>query len=147
MAKILAVTGASGSQGGGVVNIMKQTPGWTIRALTRNPASEAAKALRDEDGVEVVQADYDDVESLKRAFCGVHAVFAVTNWWEHLFRGKTQAEAGEMEEQQGMNLARAAAATETLEHYIWSTTPSAKKQLGEDHTTPHSKCIKGVTIT
>jgi hypothetical protein len=53
----------------------------------------------------------------------------VTNWWEHLAQGKTQDEAGEIEEEQGMKLARAAAATPTLEHYIWSTTPSAKRKV------------------
>lgn len=70
---------------------------------------------------------------------GVHAVFAVTNWWEHLFRGKTQEEAGEVEERQGMNIARAAAKTAGLEHYIWSTCPSARKQFEGKHMTPHSK--------
>jgi hypothetical protein len=68
---------------------------------------------------------------------GVHAVFAVTQWWEHLFKGKTQDEAGEIEERQGMNLARAAAATRTVEHYIWSTTPSAKEMFNGRLLTPH----------
>lgn len=134
--KIIAVTGATGSQGGGVVNVMKKVPGWKVRALTRNPASEAAKKLANE-GVEVVQADFDDESSLMRAFEGVHAVFAVTNWWEHLFQGKTQDEAGEIEEEQGMKLARAAAATESLEHYVWSTTPSAKRRFKGKLLTPH----------
>lgn len=57
---------------------------------------------------------------------GVHAIFAVTNWWEYLFSGKSQDEAGEIEHQQGMNLARAAAKTSSLEHYIWSSLPSAE---------------------
>jgi NAD(P)-dependent dehydrogenase (short-subunit alcohol dehydrogenase family) len=66
-AKIIAVTGATGSQGGGVVNIMKKTNGWKVRALTRNPESDAAKKLTTE-GVEVVQADFDNEDSLKKAF-------------------------------------------------------------------------------
>lgn len=65
--KIIAVTGATGNQGGGVVNIMKNVPGWTVRAVTRNLASEAAKKLAAE-GIEVVQADFDDEESLVTAF-------------------------------------------------------------------------------
>jgi NADP-dependent 3-hydroxy acid dehydrogenase YdfG len=65
--KIIAVTGATGSQGGGVVNIMKKTPGWKVRALTRNPESDAAKKLV-ADGVEVVQADFDDESSLQKSF-------------------------------------------------------------------------------
>lgn len=134
--KIIAVTGATGSQGGGVVNIMKKTPGWRVRALTRNPESDAAKRLA-ADGIEVVQADFVDEESLLKAFEGVHAVFAVTNWWESLLQGKSQDESGEIEERQGMNIARAAAATRTVEHYLWSTTPSAKRRFWGKLTAPH----------
>jgi uncharacterized protein YbjT (DUF2867 family) len=65
--KIIAVTGATGAQGGGVVNIMKKTPGWKVRALTRNVESDAAKKLLAE-GIEVVQADFDDQGSLQTAF-------------------------------------------------------------------------------
>ncbi|PSN59356.1 NAD(P)-binding protein [Corynespora cassiicola Philippines] len=134
--KIIAVTGATGSQGGGVVNVMKNTPGWKVRAITRNPESDAAKKLVAE-GIDVIQASFDDEVSLTKAFEGVSAIFAVTNWWEHLFRGKTQAESGEIEEEQGMNIARAAAAISTLEHYIWSTTPSAKRVFKGKLITPH----------
>ncbi|RDI76646.1 hypothetical protein Vi05172_g13352 [Venturia inaequalis] len=134
--KIIAVTGATGSQGGGVVNVMKKTPGWKVRAITRNPVSEAAKKLEAE-GVEVVQASFNDEVSLAKAFEGVHAVFAVTNWWEHLAQGKSQDESGVLEEEQGMNIARAAASTDTLEHYIWSTTPSAKRKFKGELLTPH----------
>lgn len=136
MAKIIAVTGATGSQGGGVVNVMKKTPGWQVRAVTRNPQSDAAKKLAAE-GIEVVQANMDDEASLKAAFAGASAVFAVTNWWEHLFSGKGPDEAGEIEEEQGMRLARAAAAEPKLEHYLWSTTPSAKRKLKGEMVTPH----------
>jgi hypothetical protein len=67
----------------------------------------------------------------------VRAIYAVTNWWEHLFSGKSQDESGVIEEEQGMKLARAAAATDTLEHYIWSTTPSAKRMFKGKLLTPH----------
>lgn len=67
MSKIIAVTGATGSQGGGVVNVMRKTPGWTVRAVTRNPTSEAAKKLAAA-GVEVVQASFDNEASLVNAF-------------------------------------------------------------------------------
>lgn len=65
------------------------------------------------------------------------AIFAVTNWWEHLFGGKSPEESGDIEEEQGMKLARAAAAQPTLEHYLWSTTPSAKRRFKGEHLTPH----------
>jgi hypothetical protein len=61
----------------------------------------------------------------------------VTNWWESLFSGKSQWEAGDIEECHGMNLARAAARTPTLEHYLWSTQPSAKRQFPGRLETPH----------
>lgn len=65
--KIIAVTGATGAQGGGVVNVMKKTPGWKVRAVTRNPESDAAKKLA-ADGIEVVAADFNDEASLVKAF-------------------------------------------------------------------------------
>ncbi|KAH9900528.1 NAD(P)-binding protein [Xylariomycetidae sp. FL2044] len=136
--KIIAVTGAIGAQGGGVVNIMSKTPGWRVRAVTRNPATEAAKKLADR-GIEVVQASFDDEASLVAAFKDVHAVFAVTNWWESLFSGKSQDESGEIEERHGMAIARAAAQqTSTVEHYFWSTTPSARRDFDDgEHVVPH----------
>ena len=52
--KILAVFGATGAQGGAVVETMINVPGWKLRALTRNPDSSKGKALADR-GVEVVK--------------------------------------------------------------------------------------------
>jgi NAD(P)-dependent dehydrogenase (short-subunit alcohol dehydrogenase family) len=65
--KIIAVTGATGSQGGGVVNVMKKTHGWKVRAITRNVGGDAAKNLAEE-GIEVFQAEFDDEKSLLAAF-------------------------------------------------------------------------------
>jgi uncharacterized protein YbjT (DUF2867 family) len=115
---------------------MKKNPGWKVRAITRNPDSDAARKLTAE-GIEVVKADFEDEASLRVAFEGAHAVFAVTNWWEALFQGKSQHESGEIEERHGMNLARAAAATRTVDHYIWSTTPSAKRRFWGKLEAPH----------
>jgi uncharacterized protein YbjT (DUF2867 family) len=67
MAKIIAVTGATGAQGGGVVNGLIGEKGWKVRAITRNPNGDAAKALA-EKGAEVVSANYDDESSLAKAF-------------------------------------------------------------------------------
>lgn len=67
MTKTIAITGATGAQGGGVANVMRMATGWTVRAVTRNPRSEAAKRLTGQ-GIEVVQADFDDEDSLARAF-------------------------------------------------------------------------------
>ena len=67
MTKIIAVIGATGQQGGGVVNVLSKTPGWKVRAITRNPSGEKAKQL-EALGVEVVQANANDEASLVKAF-------------------------------------------------------------------------------
>ena len=112
-AKTIAVIGATGAQGGGLARAILDDPegGFRCRALTRNPDSEAARALADR-GAEVVQADLDDVESLQRAFDGAYGAFCVTNFWEHFSPDKERAQAS--------NLAEAAKSA-GLQHVIWST--------------------------
>ena len=63
--KVLAVVGATGAQGGGLVRAIGADPGsgFSARALTRDVNSEKAKALA-KLGAEVVAADLDDVECL-----------------------------------------------------------------------------------
>jgi uncharacterized protein YbjT (DUF2867 family) len=113
MSKIIAVTGATGAQGGGLIRAILADPGagFTARAITRNPASVQAQVLAAQ-GVEVVQADLDDEASLERAFAGAHGAFCVTNFWEHFSPEREKAQAG--------NLARAARAA-GIAHAIWST--------------------------
>ena len=113
MTKIIAVTGATGAQGGGLVRAILDDPagGFTARAITRDPDSDAARALSSE-GVEIVQADLDDQASLTDAFAGAHGAFCVTNFWEHF--------SPEREKAQASNLARAAS-TAGVAHAIWST--------------------------
>lgn len=115
---------------------MKKTPRWQVSEITRNPDSDAAKKLTAE-GIEIMKADFEDEASLRAAFDGVHAVFAVTNWWEALFQGKSQHKSGEIEERHGMNLARGAAATRTVEHYVWLKIPSAKRRFWGKIEAPH----------
>jgi len=82
--KIIAVMGATGAQGGGLVRAIlndKSSP-FAVRALTRNVKSDKARALAAQ-GAEVVAADLDDLESLKRAFAGAHGAYCVTFFWAH----------------------------------------------------------------
>jgi len=113
MSKIIAVTGATGAQGGGLVRAILDDPdaGFTARAITRNPESDAAQKLAAR-GVEVVRANLDDEESLARAFAGAQGAFCVTNFWEHFSPEREKAQAG--------NLARAARSA-GISHAIWST--------------------------
>jgi uncharacterized protein YbjT (DUF2867 family) len=116
---IIAVVGATGAQGGGLARaILKERDGeFTVRALTRKPDSEKAQALK-KAGAEVVAADLDDVESLKRAFSGAHSAFCVTNYWEYF--------SPEREFTQASNLAKAAKQA-GVRHTIWSTLEDTRK--------------------
>ncbi len=119
--KIIAVTGSTGAQGGGLVRAILDDPKseFAVRAITRKPDSDKAKALAKR-GVEVVAADLDDVDSLKRAFAGAAAVFAVTNFWEHFSADKEIAQARAM---------AAAAKNAGVRHVIWSTLEDTRKRV------------------
>jgi len=111
--KIIAVIGATGAQGGGLVRAILADPDsrFAVRAVTRNPASEKALALSDL-GADVVAADLDDPSTLEPAFEGAHGAFLVTNFWEHFSPEREQAQARAMAE---------AARECGLQHVIWST--------------------------
>ncbi|OCL11810.1 NAD(P)-binding protein [Glonium stellatum] len=133
--KLVSVVGATGAQGGSVISALRKDGTFSIRAITRNPNSDAAKALSSQ-GVEVVKADVNDYDSLVAAFSGSYAVYAVTDFFEPF--GKLGPKgAVEIEVQQGVNLVKAAAATSTLEHYIWSTLPNGKKITNGKFVVPH----------
>jgi len=133
--KIISVVGATGTQGGSVIAALLKDSDWSIRAITRNPSSDAAKLLATQ-GVTVVKADVNDLASLTSAFTGSSAIYAVTGFFEP-FAHSGPEKATEIEVQQGINLAKAAAATSTLEHYIWSTLPNGKKVSGGKYVVPH----------
>ena len=111
--KTIAVLGATGAQGGGLVRAILDDPagGYAARAITRDPSSDKAKALADR-GAEVVGADVDDPESLRRAFDGAHGAYCVTFFWAHFSPEKELAEAAAMAQ---------AAKDAGLQHVIWST--------------------------
>jgi uncharacterized protein YbjT (DUF2867 family) len=117
--KVIAVVGATGMQGGGLVRaiLAEKGGGFSARALTRKTGSEKAKELA-KLGAEVVAADLDDVGSLKRAFAGAYGAFCVTNFWEHF--------SPEKEIDQARNMAQAATAA-GLKHVIWSTLEDTRK--------------------
>ena len=122
--KIIAVTGATGSQGGGLVRAIladRQGP-FTARAITRDPTSEKARALAAL-GAEVVQGDVDDAASLERAFKGAHGAYCVTFFWAHMDPERELAEA--------RNLAQAAKQAKVA-HAIWSTLEDTRKLVPLD---------------
>jgi uncharacterized protein YbjT (DUF2867 family) len=122
--KIIAVIGATGAQGGGLVRAIQadKTGAFAARAITRNPNSEKAQALRAE-GVEVVAGDADKPESLGKAFAGAYGAFLLTNFWEHF--------SAEREVTQARNMAQAAKAA-GIQHVIWSTLEDTRKWVPLD---------------
>jgi uncharacterized protein YbjT (DUF2867 family) len=127
--KIIAVIGATGAQGGGMVRAIQadKSGSFAARAITRNPNSEKAQALRAA-GAEVVGADIDKPETLGKAFAGAYGAFCVTNFWEHF--------SAEREVTQAHNMAQAAKAA-GLQHVIWSTLEDTRKWVPlEDNRMP-----------
>ena len=124
--KIIAVVGSTGAQGGGLVRAIVADPnsGFAARAITRDVNKDKARALAAA-GAEVVSADLDNVESLKKAFAGAHGVYAVTNFWEHF--------SGEKEIQQAKHIAEAAKAA-GVKHVIWSTLEDTRNLMSADDT-------------
>jgi uncharacterized protein YbjT (DUF2867 family) len=124
--KTIAVVGATGGQGGGLVRAILADPasGFAVRALTRDPGSDKARQLQAL-GAEVVAADVDDAGSLKRAFRGAHGAYCVTFFWDHFSPQKEQAQAEAMAQ---------AAKEAGVAHVIWSTLEDTRRwvPVGDD---------------
>src|ERR1700745_1102234 len=118
--KLIAVVGATGQQGGGVLRALQARGQFKVRALTRDPDTHRELAE------EVVEADLNKPETLKAAFAGAHGVFLVTNFQE----------AG-TDEQQQATAAISAAKDAGVKHLIWSTLPNVEAISGGKFETPH----------
>src|SRR5437016_14418904 len=118
--KLIAVIGATGQQGGGVVRALQARGQFKVRALTRNPQKHRELAE------EVVEADLDRPETLKAAFEGAHGVFLVTNFWEP----------GSDEIKQATAAVRAATDA-GVKHFVWSTLPNVEAISGGKFHVPH----------
>lgn len=122
--RIIAVVGATGAQGGGLVRAIQSDPsgGFAARAVTRNVNSEKAKALA-KLGAEVVFGNIDDETSLERAFQGAHGAYCVTFFWEHFSPDREKAQA----------VAMATAANRAgVAHAIWSTLEDTRRWVPLD---------------
>ena len=117
--KIIAVMGATGAQGGGLVrSILREgSNDFTARAITRNVNSDKARELA-RLGAEIVAADVDNPDSLNKAFAGAHAAYCVTFFWEHFSPEKELAHATAMAK---------AAKHAGVQHLIWSTLEDTRK--------------------
>ena len=121
MAKIITVFGATGAQGGGLARAILADPArrFAVRAVTRRPDSEAARALA-RAGATVVAADWDDAASVRRAVDGAYGAYCVTSFWDHYSPEVEQAQAETMAE---------AAAGAGVAHVIWSTLEDTRRLI------------------
>jgi hypothetical protein len=119
MSKLIVIIGITGNQGGSVASTFLQNPEWRIRGLTRDPHSDASKALSAR-GVKMLQANLHDPASLQDAFKGANLVFSVTDFWKPFFDPANQGGAKkqgkpigqyayELELEQGKDIADAVA--------------------------------------
>jgi uncharacterized protein YbjT (DUF2867 family) len=118
--KLIAVIGATGQQGGGVVRALQASGQFKVRALTRDPDKHGGLAD------EVVNADLNRPDTLKTAFEGAHGVFLVTNFWEKGTDELKQATA-----------AIHAAKDAGVKHLVWSTLPNVEAISGGKFQVPH----------
>ncbi|KAI8982946.1 NAD-P-binding protein [Trametes punicea] len=124
MTRLIAVSGATGNQGGSVARLLLQHQDeYRVRALTRDPQSLPARRLA-ELGAEVVKADLTIPSDLQEALRGCWGLFGVTNFYDSVHQGDPGSE-----ERQGKNLVDAAIAN-GVECFIWSTLPSSHKLSG-----------------
>ncbi|MGI9585471.1 MAG: NmrA/HSCARG family protein [Acidimicrobiia bacterium] len=119
--RVIAVLGATGAQGGGVVGSLEDQNEFRVRALTRDPGS--AVGIADE----VARADLDDLESLVAAFDGAYGVFATINSF-----GSPDTD----EVAQGRRVVEAASQA-GVTHFVWSTLPDVSTLSDGRYTVAH----------
>jgi len=125
--KIISVFGATGQQGGSVVEALLRDH-WKVRAVTRNTDSEEAKKLAAK-GVSLVKGDNNDsTEQLEKLFKGCYGAFVVTAGWDPDTMGR--------EKEQGINLANAAK-KQGVQHFVYSTLANGGKISGGKYHVPH----------
>ena len=122
--KIITIFGATGAQGGGIAHAIlnDNNSEFAVRAVTRSPDSEKAKELA-KMGAELVNADIDDKESLKRVLSGAYGAYLVTFFWAHM--------SAEKESEEARTLANGAKEA-GLKHIIWSTLEDTRKWIPLD---------------
>jgi len=117
--RVIAVLGATGAQGGGLVRaiLADREGGFAARAITRDASSAKARVLA-ELGAEVVTADIDDPASLREAMKGAYGAYFVTFFWAHFSPEREIAEARNM---------ASAAKEANIRHAIWSTLEDTRR--------------------
>jgi hypothetical protein len=141
--KLIVVIGATGGQGGSVVETFLKDPTWLVRGITRNPSSPKAKTLQTR-GVDIVRADLSDPVSLAKAFQGASIVFAISDFWgiynesNSLDKPKPDSQFNEWvkqkETQQLKNTIDEAAKIPSLQRFVISSLPNVTRLTGGKYT-------------
>jgi uncharacterized protein YbjT (DUF2867 family) len=118
--KTILVTGATGKQGGAVAKHLI-SEGWHVRIITRDPKKTAAKRCR-QMGMEVMQGDLNDKNSVLKAASGVYGIYSV----QSLEQGV------EVEARQGKTLADVAK-NRGVRHFVYSSVGSANRNTKIPH--------------
>jgi uncharacterized protein YbjT (DUF2867 family) len=124
---LIVVFGATGAQGGSVVEHLLKNGLFRIRGITRDASSDKGKALAAR-GVEVVSADVSKPETLPAAFAGAYGAFVVTNFWDPSSMGKEHA--------QGIVLVDAAKAA-GVTHFQYAALPNVEAESKGKYNVPH----------
>ncbi|KAM3418227.1 hypothetical protein BST61_g4228 [Cercospora zeina] len=119
--KLLVIFGATGNQGGSIIDLVLSTPSlsskYSLRGITRSTTSPKAQSLTSQ-GVEMSRAELDDPDSLTSALQGAHGVFGITDFWSLMSKDQEIA--------QGKNIFEAAQKT-GVKHVVFSALPFAEK--------------------
>ncbi|KAJ7642443.1 NAD(P)-binding protein [Mycena polygramma] len=129
-APLVAVVGATGIQGGSVINALAESDKpYRVRGFTRDAAKPAAQSLSAR-GVEVVVISLvvENKAEVFKAFAGAYFAFLVTNFWEHLNK--------ERETNEGKLLVDAAKAA-GVSRVVWSGLPFTSKVTGGKYVNVH----------
>ncbi|WP_416838337.1 NmrA/HSCARG family protein [Haloferax sp. DFSO52] len=117
------VVGATGNQGGAVVDhLLESEHEFDVSGLTRDASSDAAQALEAR-GVTVVEGDLEEPETLREPVRDADAVFAVTNFWTQGYDAQVR---------QGKNIATVAS-EEGVDHFVFSGVGSHDEDTGIPH--------------
>jgi hypothetical protein len=134
MDNIIVVVSALGTQGASVISACLSSPhlsNYNIRALTSNPACDAATSLAASNPrITIHGTDLNSLDSVIEAFQNATLIFANTAFDHRTLLAQGPAAAQAREETQGLNIARAASQIPSLKHLIWSTLVDTKSVTG-----------------
>lgn len=119
--KEVLIFGATGNMGGAAARALLQRD-WKVKAVTRDPESDAARALEGL-GAEIVRADMEDRPSLEAAFEGIDKVFSVQSWTKSGIEGEIR---------QGKLVATVAHAA-GVKHLVYGSAGTGEPGTGVQH--------------